>query len=63
MMGGFFGPSGFVVGLASSSEFLRGDRVPCFTALRWRVFTECLHAYALDVFWEKSVSMFFEGTF
>ena len=28
--------------------------VPCFTALRGRVFTECWHAYVLDVFLEKS---------
>ena len=42
----FWGPSGFVVGLASSSEALRCDRVPCFTALRARVSTECWHAYA-----------------
>ena len=49
----FLGPSGFIVGLASSSEVLRVDRVPCFTALRRRVFPECLHAYALDVFLEK----------
>ena len=48
-----FGRSGFVVGLANSSEFLRGDRVPCFTALKWRVFSECLHAYAWDVFLAK----------
>ena len=33
-------------------EVFLGDRVPCFTALRARVFTECLHTYALDVFWK-----------
>ena len=51
---GLWGPPGFVVGLASSSEVLKGDRVPCFTALRVRVFAECLHAYAFDVFLKKS---------
>ena len=29
------------------------ERVPCFTALRVRVSTECCHAYASDVFSEK----------
>jgi len=42
------------VRLKSSSDVLLGERVPCFTALRVRVFTECLHAYAFNVFLEKS---------
>ena len=29
-------------------------RVPCFTAFRVRVSTECWHAYAIDVILEKS---------
>ena len=54
-------PSRLVVDLASSSEFLRGDRVPCFTDLRWSFFAECLHTYALDVFLEKSCEHVFWG--
>ena len=44
----------FAVCPVSSSDVFLGDRVPCFTALRVRVFIECLHAYALNVFLGKS---------
>ena len=44
----------FTVRPASSSDVNLGDRVPCFTALRVKVFIECLHAYALNVFLGKS---------
>jgi len=41
----FYGPSGFVVGLAGSSEVLRGDRVPCFKALRCSLARQRLWLY------------------
>ena len=40
------------------------ERVPCFTALRVRVSTECCHTYASDVFSEKfREHVFFAGSF
>ena len=52
------------LGLLWDWQVLRVDRVPCFTALRRRVFPECLHAYALDVFLEKfREHVFFEWLF
>ena len=49
----FMGPSGFVAGLARFPSVLLVERVPCFTALRVRVFAEYWHAYALEVFFGK----------
>ena len=40
--------------LFSISGTLSGDGVPCFTALRVKITTECWRAYATDAILEKS---------
>ena len=62
------GPSGFIVGLARFPSVLLVEWVPCFTALRARVSTECWHAYASVTVLEKSrehvfLSGFLEWTY
>ena len=49
-----FGAIWLCCGCGGFFRWFLGERVPYFTALRVRVFTECLHAYTLDVFLEKS---------
>ena len=51
------------MGLARFSGVLLGEWVPCFTALRVRVATECWHAYASDVVLGKSREHVFLSAF
>ena len=56
------GPSGFIVGLARFPSVLLVEWVPCFTALRARVSTECWHAYAsVTVFGKSREHVFLSG--
>ena len=59
-----FGPAGFVVGLVRFPSVLLVEWVPCFTALRVRLSTECWHAYAsVNVLGKSREHVFFEWLF
>ena len=47
------GPSGFVVGLARFPSVLLVEWVPCFTALRASLSTECCMLTRRLLFWGK----------
>ena len=49
------------MGLASSSDVLLGERVPCFTALRQEYLLSACMLTRSMFFWKSPVSMFLKG--